>query len=340
MTFKINLDGLSELECFQEASREELRILLSLLSLDGKIVSEDDLARVAGVSAARCRATLVLWEECGVITKLDGETVIDEFRERRSSDERYNKPAGAVAKSVRDGEMAEFLNECARIMGKPTLNTEEIKDLEYLITDRGVSKEFLLILIAHLCDRKKTVTPRIVLKEVERLAKKNIDTAEELENYISKLEKTTNEEWEFRRKFELFRPLSDTELSYVKKWMGDFGFDIEIVFAAYGVATKTVSPNVPFSRMDKILTAWHEADCKTVAECLSRGEEYREEKRKKEKEQRDKEKAEALSAAGGKNPKPEKSRKAKYNNFDTEDALLAALKRSYGDDFKFDEDEV
>lgn len=326
MTFKINLDGLSELECFKEASREELRVLLSLISLDGKTVSAEDLARVAGVSAARCRAALVLFEESGVITELEGETVIDEFKERRSSDERYNKPATEVARSVRDAEMAEFLNECARLMGKPTLNPEEIKDLEYLITDMGVSKEFLLILIAHLCERKKVVTPRIVLKEVEHLAKKNIDTTEALEIYINKLEKTTAEEWEFRNKFEIYRPLSDTELSYLKKWMGEFRYDIEIIFAAYGAATKTVTQNVPFSRMDRILTAWHEAGCKTVSECLTKGEEYRAEKRKSEKAATDKRSADTAAR-----PTAKRDTSAKFNDFDTEDALMAALKRSYGD---------
>ena len=329
MTFKINLSGVSELECFHEASREELRVLLALLSLDGAIVSEEDLARVAGVSAARCRSTLVLWEESGVITRTAGDTVIDEFAEKRSSDERYEKPATDVAKNVRNTEMAEFLAECARLMDRPALNREEIKDLEYILTDLGVSKEYLLILVAHLCDRKKVVTPRIVLKEVEQLLKKNITTVEELELYINKLEKTTAEEWEFRRKFEIYRPLSDTELSYLKKWMGDFGYDIEIIFAAYGAATKTVSSSVPFSRMDRILSDWHEAGCKTVSECLSKGEDHRMAKREKEKTEADKARTNAETPAT-KRPRANES-SAKFNNFDTEDALMAALKRSYGD---------
>ena len=329
MTFDINLDGLTELEGFQEASREELRILLALISLGGKIASVEDLARVSGASAARCRASLVLWQECGVITECEGETVIDEFKQRRRSDERYDKPSVEVARNVRDGELAQFLDECARLMKKPTLSPEEIKDLEYLLTDRGVSQEYLLILIAHLCERRVNVTPRKLLTEVERLAKKGIDTVEELELYISKIEKTSNEEWEFRNKFEIYRPLSDTEVDYVKKWMCELGYDMEIISAAYGAATKTVSPNVPFSRMDRILTEWHEAGCKTVSECLTKGEDYRAQKRKSEKEQRDKERLDGLSAAGtGSSAKRESN--AKYNDFDTEDALMAALKRSYG----------
>ncbi|MBR5448456.1 MAG: DnaD domain protein [Clostridia bacterium] len=324
MTFRINLDSLSSKECFQEASREELRVLLTLVSLRGEVVSEDELARLAGVSPARCRASLVLFTESGVISEGD-DVVIDEFPERRSSEERYNKPSTEVAKSVRDSEMASFLSECAKLLDRPALNTEEIKDLEYLITDRGVSQEYLLILIAHLCDRRKCVTARIVMKATEDLLKKGIDTVEALEVYISKLEKTTNEEWEFRNRFEIYRPLSDTEKKYVKKWMCDLGYGIEIVSAAYGVATKTVATNVPFSRMDRILTEWHEAGCTTVDECLTKGEEARAAKRESEKVERpDAPKRE-------KRAKPNETN-AKFNDFDTEDALMAAILRSYADE--------
>ena len=324
MTFRINLDSLSSKECFQEASREELRVLLTLVSLGGEVVSEDDLARLAGVSPARCRASLVLFTESEIIAEGD-DVLIDEFPERRSSEERYNKPSTEVAKSVRDSDLASFLSECAKLLDKPALNTEEIKDLEYLVIDRGVSQEYVLILIAHLCDRRKCVTSRIVMKAAEDLLKKDIDTVEALEVYIARLEKTSAEEWEFRNRFEIYRPLSDTEKRYVKKWMCTFGFSIDIVSAAYGVATKTVATNVPFSRMDRILTEWHEAGCKTATECLTKGEEARAAKK-------DGEKAEKPKA-----PKREKRNKtndtnAKFNDFDTEDALMAAILRSYSDE--------
>jgi DnaD/phage-associated family protein len=164
------------------------------------------------------------------------------------------------------------------------------------------------------------------MKAAEDLLKKGIDTVEALEIYISKLEKTTNEEWEFRNKFEIYRPLSDTEKKYVKKWMTDFGYSIEIVYAAYGAATKTVATNVPFSRMDRILTEWHEAGCRTVDECLTKGEEARAAKKESEKaEKPDTPKREGKRSKTG-------DTNAKFNDFDTEDALMAAILRSYNDD--------
>ena len=107
--------------------------------------------------------------------------------------------------------------------------------------------------------------------------------------------------------------------------MCDFGYGIEIISAAYGAATKTVSSSVPFSRMDRILTEWHEAGCKTVDECLTKGEEARAAKRENEKpETPDTPKRE-------KRTKPNETN-AKFNDFDTEDALMAAILRSYSDE--------
>ena len=48
MTFRINLNSLSTKECFQEASREELRVLLTLVSLGGEVVSEEMLLAAMG----------------------------------------------------------------------------------------------------------------------------------------------------------------------------------------------------------------------------------------------------------------------------------------------------
>ncbi len=332
MTFNINHAGLTEKECFAEASREELRVLLALISLNGAFASEEELARAAGVSVARCRSALVLWQECGVLTESDERaTVIDEFTERRDTKKRYDKPSESVAASVRDAGLAAFLEECATMMGIPALSTEEIKDLEYIITDLGVSTEYVLVLIAHLIDRKKNVTPRNLTLEVQSLIRKGIDTVEALEAHIMQIEKTSAEEWEFRQRFSYYRVLSPTEKKYVERWYREFGFSIEIIYAAYGVATKTTAQNIPYSKMDRILASWHEAGCTTVSECLDKGEAYRiariEEQKSAEKENREAE----LAASGAARPKTKSDKNAKYNDFDTEDALMAALRRSYGD---------
>jgi DNA replication protein DnaD len=69
--------------------------------------------------------------------------------------------------------------------------------------------------------------------------------------------------------------------------------------------------------MDSVLTSWHEAGCKTVAECKAHSESH-----KPQKEQATEPKRRAKSA-----PTP-----PRYGEFDINTAFDNALKRSYGED--------
>jgi DNA replication protein DnaD len=71
--------------------------------------------------------------------------------------------------------------------------------------------------------------------------------------------------------------------------------------------------------MDKILTEWHEAGCKTLEECRAHEEKNKADRReayKPKTKPREKEK-----------PKP-----PRYGSFDVDEAFRAALKRSFSDD--------
>ena len=52
-TFKVGLNGITDLDCFKEASKDELKILIALKSTEGETVSIEPLAQKLGVSVAR-----------------------------------------------------------------------------------------------------------------------------------------------------------------------------------------------------------------------------------------------------------------------------------------------
>ena len=64
--------------------------------------------------------------------------------------------------------------------------------------------------------------------------------------------------------------------------------------------------------MDKILTAWHEAGCKTLAECVAHQGEQK------------------STAEEPKRAKKSEAPKLRYGDFDIDDAFQKALNRSYG----------
>lgn len=313
--YRINLAALTKSDAFGEASREELRVLVALISADGRIESRETLARLAGVSSARCASSLTLWESAGVLsTSEDG--VLDEFGEKPSEGV-SERPSREVAGDIRDRELASLIEEVAALMNRPALSTQEIKQITGLVTDYSLTSEYVLTLAAHLADRG-ILRPKRLVDEALRLVGRGIDNTESLEIYIQQRERESAAEYEIRRIFGIYhRALSPSERKYFRTWSEEYGYSEVIIGEAYDIAVVNIGKPA-LAYMHKLLTGWHEAGCKTVEECRAKCEldkaELAERKNKSTKS------------------KPKEEKTPKYADFDSEDALMKALERSYGED--------
>ena len=68
-TFTVDTSALLASDCFKEASKEELRVLLTVIAANSSAVSIELLSEMAEVSLARTKAAITLFEECGIIKK-------------------------------------------------------------------------------------------------------------------------------------------------------------------------------------------------------------------------------------------------------------------------------
>ncbi len=314
--FKISLGVLRSSDAFAEASREELRVLLALISLDGSVESDRALAEAARTSNARAAAALTLWEELGVITKTD-RCVTEEFDSLNESDieERESRQ---VADSIRDENLASMLTECAALMEKAALNTQEIKTVCTLNTEYGLSPEYITVLAAHIAAKGKLTAVKL-REEGKRLSCKGIDTLESLEQYIIERENESADEWEIRRTLGIYnRNLTPSERDYFKKWTGELGYSTSIVALAFDICVlNTGKLSCPY--MDTLLSSWHKAGCKTLEECRSANASHKAQGNSEaERAPRKRARTEA--------PKP------RYGDFNVEEAFKHALSRSFGED--------
>ena len=314
--FNISLNALTSSEAFAEASREELRVLVALICEDGAFESAEELARLAKVSRARTVAALTLWEELGVI----GEglrTVSEEFDSENEQDIE-EKASLDVAESIRDENLASMLTECAALMDKAVLSTQEIKVICTLNTDYALSPEYITTLAAHLAAKGKLTAVKL-REDGKRLAGKGIDTLESLEQYIIERENESADEWEIRRTLGIYnRNLTPSERDYFKKWTGELGYSTSIVALAFDVCVlNTGKLSCPY--MDTLLTSWHKAGCKTIEECRSANASH--------KAQGDSEAAPSQRKRA--KVEPEKPR---YGDFNVNEAFRHALSRSFGDE--------
>ena len=331
LSYKINITLLTGSECFREASREELRVLLALIEKGGHAASSESLAAAAEVSRSRCASALALWQESGIIVpyeRLDtGAVVIDEFEENPLTDATYEEESVVVARSIRDNGRRELFELCAKYMNRPCLSTQDTKIINSLMDKLGLSEEYISTLCAHMAAKPDFVlTPTKLARRAEKLVERDITTAEELERYLLDEESQSSMMWEYRRILGIGREraLTASEKKYFKIWSETYSFGTPIVALAYDICV-TATSKLRLSYMHKLLTSWHEAGCKTVEECRANHDAHR---------------AEMAAKYPKKTPakKPKEAETPKYSNENADDVLLAALTRSYGTDDSGDGD--
>ncbi len=307
---------------FREATREELRVLLALMSQGGIFESAEELSVLAQVTKSRTLAALTLFEEEGIISESDSPTrgtgteIIEEFEERITKGMILEEPSARVAQSIRDEALAEVFEELCRQMKTSSFSTPESKAITALVTQYSLSPDYIATLAKHMREKGRALTVNLLVNKAIHLSGKGIDTAERLEEYFKDSEKMSAAAYEYCRVLGIHRKLSDSELSYFERWDRELGYSVEIIKEAFNLATiNTSKVSIPY--MDRVLTAWHNAGCKTVEEC------------KRE------------SAAGRENTKSSPKRSSKtvpetprYGDFDVEDAFMKALERSYSTEEK------
>ena len=306
-------------DAFTEASREELRVLIALVEANGAINDVASLAKMASVSNPRATSALAFWEEAGVIAEADAPrtpTITEEFEERLTKGEIKERAASDVATLIRSDSLSDMITECASLMGRSALNTAEIKDLTALYEQYSLSEEYIITLAAHLSVGGRLTVTRLVNKAIQ-LVERDIETLEKLEGYIADIESTSEAEHQLRTLFGWWnRALSKTEKEYFKKWTHDYGYFADIVGEAYDIACANATRGHA-KYVDKLLTGWFEAGCRSLAECRARYEQDEAEKRE--------------ARANEKRPYREKPAPERYGEFDVEEAFKKALERSYDD---------
>ena len=320
-TYKVNLTGIKSLDCFLEASKDELKILVALIASEGEEVSVDALSDELGISRARIKACITLFEESGVITRCDDGLLAEvEYEFEPKANDKKDRRDGSleVARSIRENDLYELNREMEGIFEK-TLETREIERITSLYTKKGLSPEYILTLTAFLKDNRQVLTVESIVREANKLVANGTDTLEELEVYIKAKSEEIAGEMEMRRLFGIYgRTLTKTEREHFKRWMHEYGYSGSIIGEAYDVTVAAIN-KMSLSYINSILTEWHTAGCKTIEECRAKINTRKHDNTKN------------VNNSSQKTKKSATAETPKYADFNSEDALLRALERSYGD---------
>ena len=316
----LNFTNIGNSEEFSNATADELRVLIAITSGGLSPADTKTIADSIGCSAARAKAAVTLWLESGLLTEYDGESgIIEEHASTLRKGELSELTATESSVIIRDDGLAPLFNECARLLGRAALNRNEAGIITALTTEYALDEEYVLTLAAHLALKKKFTVAKL-RDEAIRLCGKGFDTSLKLAKYIEEQEYLEGIEWEYRRLLGITgRIPSERECEFIRRWSSELGYSVESVKVAYDVCVMNLR-KVSLPYMDKLLTAWHEAGCKTADECRAKQE------------------ADKVARAAERKTSTKKSTSRaeattpKYGNFDVNEAFAAALNRSFGDD--------
>lgn len=315
----LNFANIGDSAEFHDATAEELRVLILITSGGISPTDTRQIAELAGCTAARAKAAVTLWLESDLLTEYDGSGITEEHVSHLRRGELTELSAKESSDIIRDDQLAPLLDECARMLGRAALNRHEAGIITALTAEYTLNEEYILMLAAHLV-AKKSFTVAKLRDEAIRLSAKGYDTAAKLEKYIKEQEYLEGVEWEYRRLLGITgRIPSERECEFIRRWSGELGYSVEAVKVAYDVCVMNLR-KVSLPYMDRMLTAWHEAGCRTAAECRA-------------KQEADK----AARAAERRSPAKKGASRAeaptpKYGDFDVNEAFAAALNRSFGND--------
>ncbi len=347
---------LGKTDALKDASPEELRILLCLIE-EGRVAKEriSDLARAAGCPLARAKSAVSYWREVGILTEEEGrptESVItspamaaaeaaaddEERKERRLRPLRDPSPmertAAENAAIIEEKGLSPFIDACEQTVGRQ-FNAKEINALLDIEEEFPFSHEYLLTLISYTCRRARKFSFGYLYKVAVSMMENDCLTPEALNAHIAAEERFASEEWKLRRLLGIGeRKLGSRERTAFVRWTGELAYGEEIVGIAYDITVnQTGKVSIPY--MDKLLSRFHAAGCRTVTDVEAFLE--------KDRAEHD---ARRLSrhTGTGKGEKTEKDHSfrtgvskddlsaTRGTSFDTQDYLSAALRRSYGDD--------
>ncbi len=310
-------------ELFTEASKEELRVLLAIIS-SGEESSEELIAAAAKCPLSRCKAAITLFSSEGIIEISDTPFLSDTIKFEHGtvshfSDIEEDAPL-KVAEDIKRYDLSALLDECAVLLDKAALSSTEAAKIVTLVTSFSLDGEYIITLLSHL-KSKRQANAVMLVKKAEELIGRGIKSYEELEEYIRSCE-VPGYVHEFRNTLGIkYRAVSETEMECYKKWAEEFDFTNEILALAYDKAVLAGSPN-SLQYIDAVLTAWYNAGCKTVADCKKNNQEFKDAKEAEKREHQ----AEKKKRPKSEEPTP------RYGNFDVEEAFRLALSRSYGEE--------
>ena len=338
----------SVLEVMDRATKKDLKALLILASdpalLSGPTMEEcaKTIAARMGATPADVEASLSFWRGAGVLTVMEDEdatptiptpsvsnTVQPEknenppTRKTRGEDRLPHYTSVELADLLESRkEVCDCLRECQNIWGK-MFNTHESNIMLGFVDYLGLEWDYILTLLAFCAREQDKRGMKRSLRYVETLAfsfyDEGVTDLPALQEKIRRLEQTAEVEGQLRRMFGMGdRALTPAEKKKFSTWLYEYKYGLDVITRAFEVTVDTKGAH-NLKYMDGILANWNSQGLRTLSDIEASEARFQAQKTEKQ---------------------TKKAGADSQSSFDTNDFFAAAVRRSFGDDFDPDKQNV
>lgn len=287
----------------KDANEAQLKIYLYLLrNRSNGMMTVENIADYFNYTIQDVERALRFWGLGGPVSFKGQEDNVVSFKTKPS----YT--ASQLADFAKRDDIKELLFVTEQYVGSKkgcSMNSDLIATVLYMYDSLHFDTDLIINLFEYCVEHKKSKLYQIeaVANEWSEAGVKTIQDAQKITASIPK------EVYDTMKAFKLktsYRDPSDTEISYVKKWIGEYGFGMDVIAAACD-RTLTMIHDPNFSYANSILFSWHEAGVRTKDDIAAADEAFN----KKRTEAADK------KVSDSKKPSQTKTAKSdKFHNFE------------------------
>lgn len=241
-------------------------LYVMFLSKYNKDIKVNDLSKSLNIPVKVIQEACTYLEEIRVITKKVNGYIVNNIQDielRKLYSPKVTLSPKDLEQNAQSQYRAKAIESINNNYFQGIMSPSWYGDIEMWFKKYGFDEQVMVALFDY-CFNKSALHRNYIQAVADAWYKNNIKTYADLENYEQSQEELATMKKSIAKKLKLTRQLTQYEEDYIKKWMVDFNYTMEIIELALKKTTSKANPS--FDYLDKLISDWHNRNLKTSAE--------------------------------------------------------------------------
>lgn len=237
-------------------------LYMMFLSKYNKDIKVNDLSKSLNIPVKVIQDACAYLEEIGIITKKVNGYIVNNIQDIELR-KLYSPKVTLSPKDIEQNAKNQYREKAIESINnnyfQGIMSPSWYGDIELWFKKYGFDEQVMVALFDY-CFNKSALHRNYIQAVADAWYKSNIKTYADLENYEQSQEELATIKKSIAKKLKLTRQLTQYEEDYIKKWIIDFNYNMEIIELALRKTTSKANPS--FDYLDKLISDWHNRNLK------------------------------------------------------------------------------